>query len=997
MANKKFQRLLVVNGTFSFIHALAAAPTREEEEIFVIVLFQYDDAQIALLERKICLLRPMANVKFLKTPSEYVSLLSNREWMHQFCPSATEIRMFFTHNNWLHNAVFGCYPDAEIIMFEEGSASFYPGLWKGLNANQRISKVSISHYLDRFNPLDRRGREDIFVEPSPKLLKTLLSRLSDATVEPPRLERPTIVLVEQYFHKKGKQIAFEELVELYHAALQNLLNAGYDVLYKGHPRENFGIWEQIEARLRAEELDHVRMVPREIEVLEAAIPAINPVAIVGVNSTSQLVCPHLFGIPSFRIETNIPIRMSRDIDVERCGLVCNHLAQTMIFPSVSALPPASMAHEAVAVFESHVGAALPNEAQPLIALLAENNFSTDLSALISDITDPSVKAVSFDVFDTLVWRPSLHPSDIFQLLDKEFHDELGGFLRYSALRSNVFGPLRNRDRRKGSEKEEYSLSEIYDFLGEYYGLSRDLTVRMHQAELALEKRLLQPRQLALALLKLVKDNGKRIILTSDTYFTSDELKNFVAPFLPYNLDLILTSLDEGVTKRNGALFDVLMERLSLNAEEIVHLGDSKVGDVDRPNDKGIRAHHFPAFNECMRSHPVGRVFDKQRLELGAKLVTGLFAGRFFDNPFALRRQDSYVDGSAFWLGYGAVGPMLFAWVRWLLDLAVDRGNDKLLFVARDGFVPLTISERFKAQSPKYDGVRCEYVYASRKAYMPLFQARAADVAMTRFAHGLDPNTNSVERALRTRFGPQAHDRFKELFELGGFEDLRAPIRRDRYETFNEILASIADEIVELQASNRVAAEAYFREILADSTAPAIVDIGYSGSSQRAFILGSGRRVDGYYLTIMEHNVEYSELLDYRAHDFSGEEQFFRNGAFMEYLITPAGLPECVGYSMKEDGTSVPVFRSCPENDPVSEEIQAGVNAFLDDVFRLFGSNILAVKQRPAHAVRMMAAFVSTPAKGDAEMFVSCIQEDEIGAARPKLLDYWPAGKAALSS
>ena len=988
-------RLFVVNGIFSFIHALASAPTQELEALNVLVLFQYDDTQNATLLKKIRILRPNAKVRFLKEPKDYIATLSDRGWMQKFCPKVTEIRMFYTHNYWLHNAVFGTFPEAKIILFEEGTASFYPGLWDGFKAQSRIEKVCVSEYLGIFKPMDSRQHAQVFKEPAPALLRTLLSKLPDASVELPKLDRPIIVLVEQYFHKKGNEITFDEMVGLYENAIISILKKGYDILYKGHPREAFGIWDSLRYRLGSDELARVKVVPREIEILEAAILKISPVAIVGVSSTSQLACPHLYGIPSFRIETNMPIRMSKGVEIERRGLVCNHLAQKAIFPTLEDLPTADKAGEVLAVFRSHIAGAIPNTEQAVVAVLAENNFKPELSHLIADITDSATQAVSFDVFDTLVWRPSLHPSDIFILLDKTFRPDLGDFMRFSKLRTSLFSGLRHRDRRAGCEKEEYSLRELYDFAGAAYRLPKELTERMQKAEMDLEKAMLQPRKSAIALFELSKNYGKKVVLTSDSYLTAEELSDLLLPILPFVPDLIITSFDEGVTKRTGGLFDVLLEKLDLPADAVTHFGDSKAGDVDKATAKNIRAHHFPAFHDCFKNHRASKIWDGQRLETGAKVVLGLFAGKFFDNPFALHHDDSYFDRSPFWLGYGAVGPMLLSWVDWILKESVDRGHDKLMFVARDGWVPLQIAQRLQADIPVYQGTECNYVFASRKAYMPVYQSRAADVAFTRFAHGLDPNTTSVNRALRSRFGSTVCKRFASLFEVNGFADLDAPIRRNRMDLFNEVLASIADDIVEMQSRACAEAAAYFKQEVGTSTKPAIVDIGYSGSSQRAFMLATNRRVDGYYLTIMEHNVEYSDTLAYQAYDYSGEESFFRNGAFIEYLITPCGLPECVSYSTDKKGKTVPVFGNTKTFDTVSEDIHAGIDTFINDVFGIFGEHVSAIVQRPAHASRMLVSFVNAPGKGDAAMFDMLEHEDDIGAARPNLLDYWPAGKSAL--
>ena len=48
----------------------------------------------------------------------------------------------------------------------------------------------------------------------------------------------------------------------------------------------------------------------------------------------------------------------------------------------------------------------------------ENKFSyvLPLNTIKEIIKNPAIKVVSFDIFDTLLYRPCIHPSDIFYLI-----------------------------------------------------------------------------------------------------------------------------------------------------------------------------------------------------------------------------------------------------------------------------------------------------------------------------------------------------------------------------------------------------------------------------------------------------------------------------------------------------------------------------------------------------------------------------------------------------
>jgi len=996
-ASKATKKLIVCTGIFSFIHALSANPTGENEEIWVLVIFQYDPAKDAETIKKIRAIRPRANVKILHEPSKYIAQLSDRGFMQGFCPEATEIRIFFTHQSWLHNALFSSYPTADVIFSEEGTASFYPGLLEKFSARNRIKTICITEYFGKFKPQVYTQAPNLVSSPNPGTLRTLIDRIPKPDAALPEFSLPTVILVEQYFHKKGKQIDIDEVVSLYASAVKEIIRKGYAVLYKPHPREEFGLWTQVIGQLTDAESGRFAVLPYTIDVLESVLSQLKPRAIVGVNSTTQLTSPHYYEIPSFRIETDLPLRMCRDLSIERRGLICNHFAFQSLLPALSSLPASDEAVTPWQVFVSHVAGRPSTVEDPLIAGIAASDFSNDYVQLIEQIIDPTIKVCSFDVFDNLVWRPVTHSSDIFPLLDRRFKHELGNFLRFSTLRSSLIEALRQHDRRRGIEKEEYSLEEIYAFAATAYHLPGHVTEAMRIAEEQLERSILRPRRPAIALMMIALRAGKTVALTSDTYFPEEDLRCLLAPSLPYLPEIVLSSTSVGVTKRTGALFDELIARTNVEPSQILHIGDNEHSDVKVPAEKGIRSAHFPNPWDCFRRKGtrLSDVWDSVRMETGTRLTLGQFAGRYFENPFRPSDPEALLNGDSYWLGYAGVGPALLSWMQWTLQEAEDLGVDRLLFIARDGYVPLQIASMLQKYTEVGKGIDLRYSYASRKAYMPVYQNSPAEVSFTRFAHGLDPR-NSVEKTLVNRFGESSLALFGGHFASNGFNDLGAPITRAKIGLFNDLLTSISGDMVRHRAEANQVAREYLQSQIEGAKRAAVVDIGYSGSSQRAFMLATGGRVDGFYLVTMEHNVEYANTLDYRAKDFTGEFEFFRNGAFMEYLITPHGLQECVGYETASDGRPRPRFGEAKAFDPIVDSVHEGIQDFLEDVEDTFGENVGMLKQRAVNGCRMLKAFVSSPSKKDVAPFANLKHEDDIGSARPRLLDYWAQGLAVAN-
>ena len=57
--------------------------------------------------------------------------------------------------------------------------------------------------------------------------------------------------------------------------------------------------------------------------------------------------------------------------------------------------------------------------------VADNAFSAGIERIANAIRDPEVKVVSFDIFDTLLFRPVLTPADTFRLLENKLDIQIG--------------------------------------------------------------------------------------------------------------------------------------------------------------------------------------------------------------------------------------------------------------------------------------------------------------------------------------------------------------------------------------------------------------------------------------------------------------------------------------------------------------------------------------------------------------------------------------------
>lgn len=988
--------LHIVTGLTSALTSLTSRYVDTRDTQVVLVLFTSPDAE-ATLGRQLSRISAKVRVKVVKEPpSEYIRLLSDANYLKTHCGGdrPDELRVFLSHSHWLLNAAASAFPDVGVTLFEEGMAGFYPDTLANLRFLDRVARIEYHDYLGSFRPLASVTRPELFEAIEPKRFLSTLRHVNNP--EPSEvIDDTTVIVAEQYFDLKGKSISTEDVVDLYALTVRSLIEKGYRVAYKAHPRHPSEIYQAIRARLSRPVADEsLRLIRDRGRILEAIAANERPAAVVAVNSTVMLAIPHLLGIPSFRIDTDFPLRLSQDIPVERVGQLANFLALRDRIPEVADLPPLGSSADPWQVFERRLCSVPAITEDPLLIGLCDalsGSIGPEYPALIRDLLTSEASHCSFDFFDTIATRPVMHPSDIFFLGDRDLGEVFPTAARYSNARNAAIAELRVGDRRRGREKEEYSLRELTDFLEDRMGLPQGSSERLAEFELRLEERVLRTRNAIAVLYLLARRLGKSVGVASDTFHSADDLRILLRGLLPDQPDFVFTSSDHSATKASGALFDVMLKELGIPGESLVHLGDNPRSDGQNPAAYGIASFAFPSTaSAAKRTRSLGMLFEGFRSEKSLEIVRGIIANRFFDNPFATHPEDSVTLGSPYALGFGAVGPAMLGWVLWLARQAKAHRYDRLIFAARDGYVPRKIYDRLRTFDP--DLPEHLFLATSRRVAFQAVNGSASHIVLTGNVHGLNP-ANSPRRLVLTRFGAEGLRFLQPLLAEAGIVELDEPLGRTRLAAFRTVLVTHAKAIAAVGASRAEAASVHYGRAVAGSSHPALVDLGYSGSTQRAMMVATSRKVDGLYFVTMEHALEYESILDVSSLPWSQDRTFFTYGSTLEYLMTPMDLPECVGV----EPCGRPVFSSATEatGDPVNSAIQHGLGDFIEDVFQRFGEDVFALAMRPDSATRWLSAFLGSPSKSDAQLLANAVQDDSAGSGTSHLLDNWRPGRAVL--
>lgn len=272
--------------------------------------------------------------------------------------------------------------------------------------------------------------------------------------------------------------------------------------------------------------------------------------------------------------------------------------------------------------------------------------------------------ISFDIFDTLMFRTVLHYTDVFDIVE----------LRYNSLhqdspianfkKQRIFAEKKARQESKG---KEVTLDSIYHNMP--YVPQECSQLKEMECNIEIENCV--PNSLMIEFLNLCKESGKCILITTDMYLPRNILEKILMK-IGVSYDSLFISNEEGVTKRSGELFAVVLKKMGISGSELAHIGDDLNNDIAQPQKYGIAA--FMRMQNELIPVPYAGSND-------LKSITGNHL-----NVFLQRSLQKYTDTTEAIIGYSILGPLMWEFCEWVHEQKVKQKLDRLLFVAREGWL-----------------------------------------------------------------------------------------------------------------------------------------------------------------------------------------------------------------------------------------------------------------------------------------------------------------------
>lgn len=556
--------------------------------------------------------------------------------------------------------------------------------------------------------------------------------------------------------------------------------------------------------------------------------------------------------------------------------------------------------------------------------------------------------ISFDLFDTLVFRPFSEPTDLFFVVGQKL-----GYMDFKRIRMEAEQQAR-LEKCKRCDSFEVTLEEIWAQMERMTGIDADYGMQLEEET---EIALCYANPYMEKVFHILKEAGKRIVITSDMYLTSDILGRILKKCGYEGYEKIFVSCEEQMCKGDGKLFDRVRQscgRGSATGMRFAHVGDNPGSDVRMAARHGFQAFYYPNVN---RNALLYRAYDLSPIIGGA--YRGIVNNRIYCGTTVYNRNQEY--------GYIYGGLFIMGYCCFIHEYCRAHAVDKLLFIARDGEV---LRQAYELLFP---GEKTEYVYLSRLS--------AAKLTAGYFKY--DYLRKLVRHKVGQGYSLQSilHDMELDML-TAALEDAQELSPRDRLDASNAdrfiaFLNKNWEKVLAAYKEQRDAAGAWYRECIGDAKSAAAVDIGWAGSGALALrtlfekewnvpckltgiVAGTNTvhnaepdmsetmLLDGTLVSYLYSAAENRDL--WKKHDPSNMYNIYFE------LLTSSETPSFLGFYFDENGRTELRFQK-PEGNPEGiRDIRQGILDFIRDYKAHFAAYpyLFRISGRDAYAPMLRA-------------------------------------------
>jgi HAD hydrolase, family IA, variant 1 len=184
------------------------------------------------------------------------------------------------------------------------------------------------------------------------------------------------------------------------------------------------------------------------------------------------------------------------------------------------------------------------------------------------------KYISFDVFDTLLFRKVKTPVGLFEFIQQQAENKGFSYPNYCSARIEA----EKKAIKHNSDSDEITLDSIYKEMEFNNEAERNYFMSLEQDS---ELYLCIPNEEMVLLLNQLKSKGKVIIITSDMYLPTSLISRMLEK-CGVCYDYLYVSSEYGIRKSSGKLFKKILVDLHIKRNELIHIGDNWKSDYIMP-------------------------------------------------------------------------------------------------------------------------------------------------------------------------------------------------------------------------------------------------------------------------------------------------------------------------------------------------------------------------------------------------------------------------------
>ncbi|EOS69970.1 hypothetical protein C818_02133 [Lachnospiraceae bacterium MD308] len=469
--------------------------------------------------------------------------------------------------------------------------------------------------------------------------------------------------------------------------------------------------------------------------------------------------------------------------------------------------------------------------------------------------------VSVDLFDTLVMRRVLFPTDIFEIVNERLKEK-GTYIE-------DFSGKRLRSEKYLSKNSAPTLVAIYQHMKDTYSLSEIAPGELAKLEWGIDCEMLVPRKEVCELLEKMSGQGKDIYIVSDTFYGREQLVKMLERCNITFFKDILASCEYG-TGKTQSLFHELKERI--HNKSCIHIGDDIAADIESAKRNGFAACQLYSGIELFEMAGYLGLWENIN-GLADRIKTGMLVAKLFNSPFQFEKTGKKISVSnTYDIGYLFFAPMISDFVIWF-DGQVKRNKmQNVWFCARDGYLIKKLYDELKKDETSV------YFLTSRIAAIRAGMESERDihyVAEMKYS-------GTVQEQLKERFGIAVQK------AAGTTEDRE------------ECLMDYSQEILEEAFVNRKNYEIYISSLSVKEGEIAFFDFVAKGTSQMYIGRLVKNHLKGFYFLQLEAGYMREKSLDIQP--FYKAEELENSAIYDDYYILETMLtspaPSVLGFDEK---------------------------------------------------------------------------------------------------